>query len=105
MQPLRHEPRAAPGWHVRAGSPAGLAHSQCPPWGLLVRSDTPDPPHLLALGLRAPALGHVRALTPHKGKQTSPVGASGSLLHAGVFQELSQKRGVCTPWELPHSLF
>ena len=52
-----------------------------------------------------PAVGHVRALTPHKGKQTSPVGASGSLLLAGVFQKLSQKRGVCTPWELPHSLF
>ena len=52
-----------------------------------------------------PALGHVHTLTPHKGKQMSPVGASGSLLHAGVFQKLSQKRGVCTLWEPPHSLF
>lgn len=52
-----------------------------------------------------PALGHVHTLTPHKGKQMSPVGASSSLLHAGVFQKLSQKRGVCTLWEPPHSLF
>lgn len=71
------------GRHVRAKGPTGLAHSQCSPGGLLVWSDTPDPHHLPALDLWAPDPGHVLALTPHKGKQTS-LGSSGSFPRKGV---------------------
>lgn len=61
---------ARQGWEPRGAHPLSVT-----PWGLLVWSDTPDPPHLLALGLRAPSPG-ARA-HPHPTQRQTDVSGGG----------------------------
>ena len=61
---------ARQGWEPRGAHPLSVT-----PWGLLVWSDTPDPPNLLALGLRAPSPG-ARA-HPHPTQRQTDVSGGG----------------------------